>query len=149
MSPWWFGQTSGPAPGGCLFCANLIHLATNGIQFAAVFCPFFSVLLVEGKDKPRQMPGGKFNHLGKTPALLLTLCESLFSLGTEVILDSGFCVLAALIELHKMGVFVAAVIKKRHYWPKYILGDHICNMMSAKEIGTTDSLKGKVFHTVN
>ena len=40
--------------------------------------------------------------------------------GTEklVILDSGLCVLHALLKLHENGVFASVVIKKRRFWPK-------------------------------
>ena len=40
-------------------------------------------------------------------------------------MDRGFCVLKALVELVKVGVFASAVIKKRQYWPKYIKGGEI------------------------
>ena len=42
-------------------------------------------------------------------------------------LDSGFCVLKGIAELKKKGVFAAALIKKRRYWPKFIDGDAIAS----------------------
>ena len=57
--------------------------------------------------------------------MLLRLCENLFGSMKVVVLDSGFCVLKALIKLRKRAVFAAAVIKNRRYWPKYIAGDII------------------------
>ena len=53
------------------------------------------------------------NKNGSTTALLLRLCESAFHIGMFVILDSGFCVLRAIIELKKRGVFASALIKKK------------------------------------
>ena len=46
----------------------------------------------------------KFNHItenGLTTSLLPGLCESRLHIGLAVILDSGFCVLRAIIELKK------------------------------------------------
>ena len=61
-----------------------------------------------------------------------------------VILDSGFCVLRAIIELKKRGVFASALIKKRRFWPKYIDGDAIDLHFKDKDIGKSDSLPGKM-----
>jgi hypothetical protein len=52
-----------------------------------------------------------------------------------VILDSGFCVLRGIVELQKKGVFAAAVIKMRKYWPKYVPGDAIDEKMEPTEVG--------------
>jgi hypothetical protein len=40
-----------------------------------------------------------------------------------MVLDSGFCVLKALIELQKVGVYGAVLIKKRKYWPAGVPGN--------------------------
>ena len=40
------------------------------------------------------------------------LCTAILHTGKILVLDSGFCVLEALIELKKAGVFAHAVIKK-------------------------------------
>ena len=48
-----------------------------------------------------------------------------FHLSFVVILDSGFCALKGIVELHKKGVFASALIKKRRYWLKYIHGDEV------------------------
>ena len=82
--------------------------------------------MVEGKDRPKERavdPNDK--EVGKTGALLLRLTKSIFTTGKVVILDSGFCVLRAIIELRKKGVFASALIKKRKYWPKYVPGEAI------------------------
>ena len=59
-----------------------------------------------------------------------------------VILDSGFCVLKALIELKKKGVYASAVVKKRRYWPKYVKGDDIKAYFADRPVGTSDALSG-------
>ena len=74
--------------------------------------------------------------MGPTVGLLLHTLAPIFHLGFMVILNLGFCVLNAIVELRKKGVFASALIKKRCYWPKYIPGE--------KEIGATDSWTGKM-----
>ena len=63
-----------------------------------------------------------------------------------VVLDSGFCVLRALVELRKRGVFAHALIKKRKYCPKYIKGDEIKAHFEGLEVGTADAIKGALDH---
>ena len=57
-------------------------------------------------------------------------------------MDSGFCVLQALIKLASVGVYSSAVIKKRRYRPKYIDGGEINSHFDLKEVGQTNSLTG-------
>jgi hypothetical protein len=57
-------------------------------------------------------------------------------------MDSGFSVLAALIELKKIGIYASAVAKKRRYWPRHIDGDAINNYMNGKPVGTQDARRG-------
>ena len=116
-----------------------ICCCTSGIMYA--------VELVEGKDRPKQKPPEKFSNVtkkGTTTSLLLRLCESIFHVGMVVILDSGFCVLRALIELKKRGVFASALIKKRKYWPAHVKGDEINKYFDDKEVGYTNSLPGEM-----
>ena len=61
-------------------------------------------------------------------------------------LDSGFCVLAALLVLKEVGVYAAAVIKKRRYWPKHVPGDEIDKEMEKCEVGENKVMSGKL-HT--
>ena len=104
----------------------------------------WQVELVEGKDEPKQKPTPEFDAIGgNTTSLLLRLCKPIFHTGKLVVLDSGFCVLHALIELKKRGVFAASLIKKRRYWPKYIKGDAIRHHFDSKEVGDADSWPGK------
>ena len=67
--------------------------------------------LHEGKDHPTQLNNKEFDELGKTIGMLLHLTEPVWGSGKIFILDSGFCVLKAIIELKKKGVFAAALIK--------------------------------------
>jgi Transposase IS4 len=62
--------------------------------------------------------------------------------GRVVIMDLGFCVLQALIELSLVGVYSSAVIKKRRYWPKCIVGEGINQHFQTTEVGQCDSLPG-------
>ena len=59
-----------------------------------------------------------------------------------ILADGGFCVLLGIIELKKWGVFVAALIKKHHFRPKYIPGDKIIEHFENKEVGDVDALPG-------
>ena len=78
-----------------------------------------------------------YHEKGKTAGLLLRLCQSLFQTGKVVILDSGFCVLQALVELKKMGVYASALVKKRRYWPKNVPGEQIKIDFEAVDVGVT------------
>lgn len=69
-------------------------------------------------------------------------CEGIFGTGKVVNLDSGLCVLQAIIELKKMGVYASALVKKKRYWPKYVKGDEIAKYFEEKAVGTTERLPG-------
>ena len=97
--------------------------------------------LVEGKDLPREI---KNSRIARTAGLLLHACASLASSGKIVILDLGFCVLQALLELRKIGFFASAMIKKRRYWPKHCPGDKIDKYIKRYEVGQFTSLRGKI-----
>ena len=100
--------------------------------------------LVEGKDCPRALGQQEYDNMGSTVGLLLRMLAPIFHKGYVVILDSGFCVLKAIIELRKKGVFASALIKKRRYWPKFSHGDDIKAHFDNKEVGTTHSWAGKL-----
>jgi hypothetical protein len=53
----------------------------------------YAIEIVEGLDMPPQKPWDPNERLGKTVGLLLHLCQSIYSRGFVVILDSGFCIL--------------------------------------------------------
>jgi hypothetical protein len=119
-----------------------------GNEYHTIACGLSGVLysleLVEGKDEPRERPRKEFEGLGKTVGLLLRLTQSLWGTGKAIVLDSGFCVLQGIVELRKKGVFAAALIKKRRYWPKYIDGDGIRNHFQDKPVGSVDVLCGEL-----
>ena len=130
--PRWMFVPRKPHPFG-----NKYHTITDGCSGIT-----FDAEIVEGKDHPKEMPKDPLDKEGKTVGLLLRLCSNLYSSGKVVILDSGFCVLKGIICLAQKGVYSAAVIKKRQYWPKYVPGDQIDDHMENKDVGGYDSLKG-------
>ena len=117
-----------------------------GNEYHSICCGMseimYAIELVEGKDEPEERKNKKFSGDGKTAGLLLRLCEGIFGTGKVVVLDSGFCVLQALVELKKMGVYASALVKKRQYWPKYVDGDAIAAHFEGKAVGTTERLPG-------
>ena len=74
--------------------------------------------------------------------LLLRMTKSIWNTGRVVILDSRFCVLIALIELSKVGLFTSALIKKRRYWLKFIRSEEIREKFKDKEVGYSDAWPG-------
>ena len=130
--PGWMFVPRKPRPFG-----NEYHSICCGLS-----CIMFAIQLVEGKDRPKELPSPPKKK--KTENLLLELTKSIWTQGKIVVLDSGFCVLTALIALQKAGVFAHAVIKKRRFWPKYVPGDAIEDRMKEKEVGAVDSLKGEI-----
>ena len=59
-------------------------------------------------------------------------------------LDSGLCVLQAIVELKKRGVFAHALIKKRRYWPKHVPGEQIIQHFTDKAIGSAVAIEGEL-----
>ena len=72
----------------------------------------WSVDLHKGKDRPRELGVKEYNDEGKTVGTLLQLTVPIWGGGKVLVLDSGFCVLKAIVELKKRGVFTASLIKK-------------------------------------
>ena len=130
--PGWMFVPRKPHPMGNEY--HTLCCGVSGIMYA--------IELVEGKDRPRQQQAARYSEHGKTTGLLLRLTDSIAYSGRVVIMDSGFCVLKALIKLASVGVFASAVIKKRRYWPKNIAGDAMDTHFEGNEVGTTDSLPG-------
>ena len=65
----------------------------------------YQVELVEGKDHPKDLGDPEFHKISSpTTGLLLRLCKTIFGRGMVIVMDSGFCVLKALLELKKRGV---------------------------------------------
>ena len=117
-----------------------------GNEYHTACCGLTGILfvmeMVEGKDRPKELGKAEFEHLGKTVGLLLRMLKSIFHTGRYIILDSGFCVLKALIELKKRGVFAAALIKKRRYWPTRVPGDAMERYFLDKAVGEVDAIEG-------
>lgn len=131
--PGWMFVPRKPHPFG-----NEYHVNNCGIWGVMYF-----IELVEGKDRPVQLPAPRFDEFGKTVGLVLRMCQPLFATGKCVIMDSGFCVLDALIKLRQRGVFASIMIKKRKYWPRGINGDAIKEHMADKAVGAVDALPGQ------
>jgi hypothetical protein len=70
------------------------------------------------------------------------MLKTYFGTGKYVILDSGFCVLKALLELKKHGLFACALIKKRRFWPTGVPGVAMDEHMVGKEVGSVDAIQG-------
>ena len=67
----------------------------------------------------------KWKDLGKTVGLMLRISEPIFSTGKCVVLDCVLFVYKGITDLLEFGVYAAALIKKREYWPKGVPGDAI------------------------
>ena len=66
---------------------------------------------------------------------MLRVCRLIIKPGKAVVLDSGFCVAKGITQHYYKGVYLAALIKKRHYWPKAVPGDLIDTHFENKEVG--------------
>jgi hypothetical protein len=60
------------------------------------------------------------------------------------VLDSGFCVLKAIIALYEKGLYAGALIKKRRYWPTLVPGDVIDSQFANKRTGDIGAIEGKL-----
>jgi len=132
---------------GWVFCprkpwpfGNEYHTACCGLSGI-----MFVMELVEGKDHPPQVVP-RFSEMGKTAGLMMRMLSSYFSTGRYIVLDSGFCVLKALVQLKKVGMFACAVIKKRRYWPAFVPGEAINREFADLElkVGDTMAITGKL-----
>ena len=54
---------------------------------------------------------------------MFQMCETLFSTGKVVLVDSGICVENRIVSLPAKGLYTGAIIKKLLYWPKSVPGD--------------------------
>ena len=139
----WVGKFTCPG-----FCCVPRKPWPLGNEYHTISCGKSGILyameMVEGKDTPKEAPPKDYSPLGKTVGLLLRLTRPLWGSSKVVVLDSGFCVLQGIAELRKKGVFAAALIKKRKYWPKYIDGNGIKEHFKDKEVGAVDAMKGSL-----
>ena len=118
-----------------------------GNEYHSICCAksriMYQIELVEGKDEPKEKPKPEFyDKKSPTTSLLLRLCKPIFGHGMIVALDSGFCVLKALLTLKKYGVCAIATIKKRRYWPWGVNGDMLTSHFLTSPVGTSDLIKG-------
>ena len=98
--------------------------------------------LREGKDWPQNLGHKEFDNIGKTTGILLQLTKPVWSTGKVFVLDNGFCVLQAIVEIKKRGLFAVALIKKRRYWPKYVPCNEIIAHFNNKDVGDINAIKG-------
>ena len=98
----------------------------------------------EGKDRPTDLGQKDCEENGKICGTLLQLTRPVHGSGKVFVLDSGFCVFQAIVELKKRGVFTHALIKKRRYWPKHVPGEQIIQHFTDKAIGSEDAIKGEL-----
>ena len=94
-----------------------------------------------GKSRPTELGKKKWEDMGKTVGLMLQMCEPIFSTVKCVVIDSGFCVSKGITALLEVGVYAAALIKKRKYWPKGVPGDAIDEYFSGKDVTHVDMLE--------
>ena len=116
-----------------------------GNEWHTFCCALTTILwraqIVEGKDRPTELGKKKWEELGKTVGLMLQICEPIFSTGKCVVLDSDFCVSKGITALLEFGFYAAALIKKRKYWLKGVLGDTIDEYFADKDITHVDMLE--------
>ncbi|KAL7467273.1 hypothetical protein ACHAXS_007534 [Conticribra weissflogii] len=128
---------------------NEYHSIADGDQGRAIM---WRVEIVEGKDRPKLASGAwaypcEFETAGesKTAALMLRMTKPIHGKGKVVTMDSGFCVTAGILALHRRGVFGQALIKKRgRYWPRSVPGDDIDAYFEGKELGETMSFEQEI-----
>lgn len=143
-----------------------------GNEYRAAACAATSVVyqveLVEGSDRPVFAPPPEFDYLGKTVGLVLRMTKPIWNTGDVVMMDSGFGVLDAIIQLKKRGekifdsgnptplsrsaqtpvlrcagLFAVTQVKKRRYWPKHIPGDVIVAKAAEEGLGACVARKGE------
>ena len=81
--------------------------------------------IVEGKAGPYWNIAKLHTKLGNMVGLVLLLTKHLIKNGSLVVMESGFCVLKAIIELKKVSNFISDIIKERRCWHKYVKGEDI------------------------
>jgi hypothetical protein len=89
---------------GWVFCPRKPHPFVN--EYHTACCGMSGLMLavemVEGKDPPLDHGPPEFKGvIGKTGGLLLRMLKSCFNTGRYVVLDSGFCVLKAIVALYE------------------------------------------------
>ena len=73
--------------------------------------------IVGGRYRPCECRRPEFVEIRKTVVTMLRRTRPIWNFAKVDIMDSGLCDTKGLVELQKKGVFGAALIKKRRYWP--------------------------------
>jgi len=137
----WVGQFTCP---GFIVCPQKPWPFGN--EYHTISCGETNIIyrqdLIEGKDEPWQRQAKSYSELGKTIGTVMRLCQPIFGSSRVVVADSGFCILKAIVELRKKGVYMSALIKKRRYWPRGIDGDAIASHFADKDVGSVNALPG-------
>ena len=140
MSPW----TNRFTCLGWVFCPRKPY--PEGNEYHTICCGVTGILfdleLREGKDRPSELPAEEFSEEGKTAGLLLRLTKTIHHTARYVVLDSGFCVLMALLALKKKGVYGGEVIKKQHFWSSLVARDAMDCHFEDKEVGAVAAVEG-------
>ena len=128
-----------------------------GNEWHTICCALTSIIrrahIVEDKDRRTELRKKRLEELGKTVGLMLQMCDPIFSTGNCVVIESGFCVSKGITDLLEVGVYAAALTKKRKYWPKVVPGYTINKYVAGKDVTHVDMLeaiteegpKGKAF----
>lgn len=132
------GTHGGRAPTGPSVLGSPTHSETSTTPAAAV-CQGFCLISRSLKAKI-VLPSSLLPNS-------LHLTRLIHNTDRYVVLDSGFCVLQALIALRTLGVFVGALVKKRRYLPWFIADDPIDAHMSTKNVGETAAVEGSLNNT--
>ena len=97
-SLWASGLPDGLVPYLCSTQVNPILLVTIIIQLLVTnFYIFYAMEIVEGKDNPKELPGGPKNSTGNTNEILLRLKNVLHATGMVVVLYRIFCMIHVLV----------------------------------------------------
>ena len=104
-----------------------LHMAPSKAMAACEWVSYYLLLYIRClvwsracEDCPKERPEELLHLKRAIIVLLLRICKNFFCVANIVALDSGFCVLGALVFLSKRETFDHALIQKREYWPKYI-----------------------------
>eukprot|EP00804_Cyclotella_cryptica_P020321 CCRYP_014042-RA/>CCRYP_014042-RA protein AED:0.41 eAED:0.46 QI:0/-1/0/1/-1/1/1/0/310 len=129
---------------GWVFCPGKPHPFGN--EYHSACCGMSGLMfvdLVEGKDRPVDLGPPEFETaIGKTGGLLLRMLKSCFNTGRYVVLNSGFCVLKALVALYEKGIYAGALIKKHQYWPALVPGKAMDKRFAGKSPGECEAITG-------
>ena len=81
--------------------------------------------------------------------LWLYFCRSSFHFACYAVLDSGFCILNAFIDLKKHGVFAAVLIKRGKSQSNFVPWNAITKQCREKSVGSVDAISGVLNNIIN